>query len=254
MTATALLVLFLPAAVGQGGQPFQYRGDDYLMDPFSTLFGSTPVGLARKALFDGYLQNSAEGRQRVSHAHSSDPATVWATLDVEERTTFLVVTASSQILTTDQNDKVLAWFVSLDQIHGSTKPFVGGEYDNNEAFRVYAHLIPRATAHVLASAGTFTNARTTKTFGYGGAGSRHPDFCRLPTKFDDEGKTDNAPNLQFNVTSGTNCADVDLDYDSGPEHFTKDNSNVLAHANANFHTPHLKAFAKQYGDPGFRRR
>ena len=259
--ATLMLLLFvgplLQVPRGQEGLEFVYRGDRYVMDPFPVLFGQSPLGKTRKALFDDYLKNSAEGQARVKAAKSTDPEKVWAALHIEEQTTFLAVTAATSALTTEQGTNVLSWLTKLDQIHGSIKPFTGGEYDNNQAYRLYVRLNDSGKAHVLAGSGSFTNACAKRSFDYGGAGSVHPDFCRLPQKFDDENKTDNAPNLQFNVTNATGCADVDLDYDGDHliNHFKKDNSNVLAH-NDNGASPqhaHLQAFSKQYCDPGFRK-
>lgn len=242
-----------PRSAGQAGIDFTYKGHEYVMDPYSSLFGTTPLGLARKGLFEGYVKNSVEGQARAKQAGTTRPEGVWAALDDEERTTFLAVTAAAGTLTDQTGATMLSWFTTLDEIHGSERPFGGGGYPNDKAFRIYVRLTGDAVTHVLNGNGTFTNACTQRQFGYGDDGSQHPDYCRKDQDFDQDGKTDNAPNIQINVSRVTGCADVDLDYDV-LQHLSKGNSNVLVHPEGGplCYRPHLRSFVSQYCDPGFR--
>jgi hypothetical protein len=255
-TACVMIGLCLQTPAGQTDESFTYRGETFLMSPFSVLFDSSTLGQARTRLFVEYLKSSPEGLARVKHAGSSDPATVWARLDAEEKTTFLSVTAAASRLESAQSGTILSWFERLDQIHGSVKPG-GGDYKNNEAFRLYVHLAKPGIAYVK-DGGDFTNMCTKKVVKDGGFGSKHPDFCsNPPKKFQRQRPTRNSPRLQINVTDASGCADIDLDYDfDNAEHFTKDNSSVLgSHPNEDprILPPHTKVFVDEYCDLGFRR-
>jgi hypothetical protein len=203
----------------------------------------------------GYLKSSREGLGRAKQTGSSDPPVVWARLDAEEKTTFLAVTAAASRLLRQDSGPMLSWFEQLDEIHGSVKPG-GGQYPNNQAFRLYIHLSKVGIAYVKAG-GEFTNTCTNRTVKSGGLGSKHPDFCNSPNKFQRQKPTKNSPRVQINVTDATGCADVDLDYDyDNDEHLTKDNSNVLAShpkADPTDYPPHPTIFSDQYCDLGFRR-
>jgi hypothetical protein len=253
------VVLFMLAATpetpGQSDESFEYRGEKYLMSPYTVLFDSSPLGQSRTKLFMEYLTASPEGMARGKNAGTGDPAAVWATLDAEEKTTFLAVTAAASHLLSERSGSILSWFERLEQIHGSTKP-AGGAYPNNQAFRLYIRLSQTGIAHLKAG-GEFTNTCTKKNVKYGGIGSRHPDFCNPGKKFQRQRPTNNSPRLQINVTDASGCADVDLDYDyDNDEHLTKDNSNVLGShpdKDAAEYPSHPKIFVDQYCDLGFRR-
>jgi hypothetical protein len=240
---------------GQADESFTYRGETYLMSPFSVLFDSSTLGQARTRLFVEYLKSSPEGMARVTHAGSSDPAMVWAQLDAEEKTTFLAVTAAASRLQSEQSGTILSWFERLDQIHGSVKPS-GGIYKDNQAFRLYIHLAKPGIVWVK-DGGDFTNMCTKKPVKDGGLGLKHPDFCNPPRKFERQRPTRNNPRLQINVTDASGCADVDLDYDfDNSQHLTKDNSNVLgSHPDDDprIFPPHPELFVDQYCVVGFRR-
>lgn len=254
----ALLVtgLFLQTLAGQSDEPFEYKGVKYAMQPYSALFGSTVLGQARERLFVEYLKSSAEGRERVKRAGTDNPMNVWATLDAEEKTTFLAVTAAASRLMSEKSGTILSWFERLEQIHGSTT-LAGGTYNDNQAFRLYVRLSKDGIAHVAAGNGRFTNTCTNRPVSYGGWGSRHPDFCKTSGNFEKQKPTKNSPRIQINVTPSTGCADVDLDYDYDNDyHLTKDNSNVLAwhpSEDQKDYPAHVELFTAQYCEIGFRR-
>ena len=245
--ACIMIVLCLQTPAGQTDESFTYRGETFLMSPFSALFDGSTLGQARTRLFVEYLKSSPEGLARVKQAGSSDPAIVWARLDAEEKTTFLAVTAAASRLQSEQSGTILSWFERLDQIHGSVKPG-GGVYRNNEAFRLYIHLAKPGIAYVK-DGGDFANICTKKPVKDGGFGSKHPDFCNPSKKFQRQRPTRNNPRLQINVTDASGCADVDLDYDfDNSEHLTKDNSNVLgSHVDEDprILPPHTKIFVDE---------
>jgi hypothetical protein len=255
VAAVLFILAATPETPGQSDVSFEYRGEKYLMSPYTVLFNNSPLGQARTNLFVEYLKASPEGMARVKKAASGDPAAVWATLDAEEKTTFLAVTAAASHLVSERSGSTLSWFERLEQIHGSTKP-AGGTYPNNQAFRLYIRLSQTGIAHLKAG-GEFTNTCTKKKVKYGGMGSKHPDFCNPGKKFQRQRPTNNSPRLQINVTDASGCADVDLDYDyDNDEHLTKDNSNVLgSHPDRDpaEYPPHPKIFVEQYCDLGFRR-
>ncbi len=91
------------------------------------------------------------------------------------------------------------------------------------------------------------NACVNRPLPWNGAGSRHPDFCRPGSSFELERKTDNLPNVQFNLTPGTRCADIDLDYERGLAHLGRGNSDVLAE-------DHSVKFQSVYCEFGVRRK
>lgn len=242
-----------PGAKAAQGVPFTYKGKNYVMDPFTTLFSSaTRVGKVRLQLLSDYLKLSAEGMKRVTQAGSSNPETVWDLMSIEERTTFLSITAALGALEASKGVDLLTWVTALEEIHGLGPPGSTAEYENEKAYRFYARMTPEGIQHVLDANGQFSNLCDKSTLTYGNIGSRHQDFCLLPNKFQDEGKTSNSPNLQFNVTAKNQCADIDLDFDTGILHGTKDNSNILGHQGVIFHGSHLQSFNVDYCDPGFR--
>jgi len=221
---------------------FVYRNVQYEMDAYSVTFGGDAIGTARRGMFDAYLANTTEGRARAAGAKDAEEA--WKSLSWEEKTTFLANTAALHRLATEAGVSLLDWVLSLEQIHGETSLLEGRRYSNNEAFRLYVRLSPSAIVHLENGSGTFRNACTADTLPYDGLGSTHPDFCGTGS-FDFERKTDNHPNLQFNVSRDTGCADVDIDYRPGLLHITRDNSNVLA-------SRQILKFEQEYCDPGFR--
>ena len=142
---------------------------------------------------------------------------------------------------------MLDWVVSLQEIHGERSPPNNNRYPNNKAFRLYVKLNEAALEHIHEGDTfyrDFYNTCTEEYFPYDGSGSRHPDFC-APKRFDLQRKTDNYPNIQFNVSLNTGCADIDIDYRKGLAHMLRDNSNVLA-------SGHTLRFLQEYCDPGFR--
>lgn len=242
-----------PGAGAAQGEPFTYKGKNYVMDPFTTLFSSaTRVGTVRMQLFGAYLAATAEGMKRVTLTGSADPSKVWGKMTVEDRTTFLSITTALGALEVSKGVDLLTWLTSLEEIHGLAPPDSTSEYDNDKAYRLYVRMTSAGVQHVLDASGEFSNLCDKGTLDYGGLGSRHTDFCLLPNKFEDEGKTSNSPNLQFNVTAKNRCADIDLDFDNGILHGTKDNSNILGHQGVPFHANHLQSFMVDYCDPGFR--
>ena len=234
------IVLVLAAAAS--GQPatvvdFDYRGELYEMDMYSTLFSDSALGEARRDLFARYVTDAADGRRR-----GQNPESVWEDgLTWTEKATFLAITAALHRLKTDDGDRLLDWVVSIEEIHGDAPIF-----DNNQAFRLYVRLDDAAVRHIDAGRGEFVNTCKTEPVAYDGFGSRHPDFCTNDL-FDLQRKTDNRPNVQFNLSRDTRCADIDIDYRRGILHLTRDNSNVLA-------SGHLRRFVAEYCDPGFRLR
>jgi hypothetical protein len=222
---------------------FDYKGDRYEMDSFRELFEGTPLAEGRQALFDLYLSESDEGSARAAGGKS--PSEVWGALSWEEKTTFLAITAALHKLATEAGDGLLDWAESVKEIHGEVSFTNGQRYKNNGAFRLYVELSEQAVNHIDAGNGSFANACTAASLTYDGLGSRHPDFCRTSGDFDGERKTANHPNLQFNYSRGSRCADIDIDYRTGLLHGTRDNSNVLA-------SKQIQKFAEQYCDAGFR--
>lgn len=237
----------LVLAAFASGQPagvvdFDYEGERYEMDVYSTLFGDSSLGEARRDLFARYLTDAAEGRRR-----GRDPESVWDDrLTWTEKATFLAITAALHRLKTDSGDRVLDWVVSIEEVHGDLSILDSNRsYPNNQAFRLYVILDEAAVRHIDTGRGEFINTCRAEPVAYDGLGSRHPDFCTID-RFDLQRKTGNHPNVQFNV-SRNRCADIDIDYRRGLRHLGRDNSNVLASGN-------LQTFVDEYCDPGFRLR
>ena len=61
---------------------------------YPELFGPTLLGRLRKQLFEGYLQDSPEGKLRASFVSAGSPEGAWASLTREEQTSFLAITAA----------------------------------------------------------------------------------------------------------------------------------------------------------------
>jgi hypothetical protein len=224
-------------------EKFKYRNRKVEFDSFKDLFGQNGVGLLRRVLFEKYLQASPEGRQRAEQCGSTQAEAVWRTVAIEEKSTFLAITAALGSLRVE-NGSLLEWIESLEEIHGETR-FLGGErFMNNEAFRIYVKLQPEGMVHLLQASGELRNLCTKRSFGYNGLGSRHPDLCQPDERYENQRSTDNYPHLHFNFTQSTRCVDIDIDYGRGLLHLTRDNSNVLA-------GDHLRAFEKEYCEPGF---
>jgi hypothetical protein len=245
--AQSAWLLLHQAAVtdAQASEKFKYRGRKFVLDSYKDLFGNGPAGQSRRMLFENYLQQSDEGRLRAARSSTQKSEAVWRTLTAEEKTTFLAIIAALESLQAESGINLLEWVESLEEIHGENKFSDGRRFDNNEAFRIYTKLKSAAVAHIAQGAGQFKNTCTKHSFGYDGLGSRHPDFCRPEDKFEHQRSTDNHPHLHFNFTGRSGCVDIDIDYDRGLLHLTRDNSNVLA-------DEHLRTFKKQYCDPGFR--
>ena len=235
----------VPTPVPTRTQKFTYRGQTFSIDPYKQLFGEAGPGPIRKALFESYLQHSPEGKLRVSGAGSGEPEAVWQMLTVEEKTTFLAITAALADLEDETRVNLLEWLQSLESIHGENNFMDGSRFENNTAFRLFVRVGSAALAHLIAGRGQFRNLCRSRSFGYDALGSRHPDFCRLPALFASQRKTDNFPNLHFNFTPGSPCVDIDIDYRVGLAHLTRDNSNVLA-------DNQILLFEAEYCDPGFR--
>ena len=226
------------------GEEFQYRKKTYVMDGYTKLFDGHQLGKVRQALFEDYLKYSKEGQARRRACISGDAKEVWSTLTREEQTTFLAITGALATLKTDDGSNILHWIAALKEIHGE-RAFLGDKkFKNNEAFRLYATLTPKAIQHLEDAKKDFASSCIKKRIDYDGAGSRHPDYCESK-KFDAERKTDNCPNLQFNYSCNSRCADIDIDYRRGFLHLFRNNSNILA-------GKQVLKFNKQYCDPGFR--
>jgi hypothetical protein len=238
-----LLLNHIAAPEATADDKFKYRGRKVAFESFKDLFSEQGVGPIRRVIFEGYLQGSEEGRQRVEKCHSPKAEVVWRTLTIEEKSTFLAITEALSALEVEAAS-LLQWIESLEEIHGETRFPDGRRFMNNEAFRIYVKVTPAGIAHLVQRTGKFKNLCTKRSFGYDGLGSRHPDVCRPDKKSDNQRSTDNYPHLHFNLTPSTRCVDVDIDYDSGLLHLTRDNSNVLA-------GNHLRIFEKEYCEPGF---
>ena len=239
-----LLISHLAVVRAKADEKFKYRNRKVEFDSFKELFGQKGVGPLRRMLFEKYLQASPEGRQRAEQCHSAKAEAVWRTLAIEEKSTFLAITIALGSLRVE-NGSLLEWIESLEEIHGETR-FLGGQrFMNNEAFRIYVKLQPEGMVHLVMGTGEFRNLCTKRSFGYNGLGSRHPDVCRADERFENQRSTDNYPHLHFNFTPSTRCVDIDIDYDRGLLHLTRDNSNVLA-------GDHLRTFEKEYCGAGFR--
>jgi hypothetical protein len=223
---------------------FEYGEEEYVLDRYPDLFAGSQLGNSRRALFEEYLANSVEGRERSQRAGTSEGEKVWATLTVEEATTFLAVTAAMANLEVENGVNLMQWIDSLEEIHGENALLSGERYKNDQAFRILVKLTPDAISHIEDGKGHFNNLCKSEQVGYDGLGSTHPDYCRPDERFDKERKTDNHPNLQFNFSVGPRCADIDIDYRRGFTHLTLDNSNVLA-------SKQVLDFEKEYCDPGF---
>jgi hypothetical protein len=239
-----LLISYLAVLSGKADEKLKYRSRKVEFDSFKDLFGQKGIGSLRRVLLEKYFQASAEGRQRAEQCHSAKAEAVWRTLAIEEKSTFLAITAALGSLRVE-NGSLLEWVESLEEIHGETRFLARQRFMNNEAFRIYVKLQPEGMAHLVQGTGEFRNLCTKRSFGYNGLGSRHPDVCRPDEKFENQRSTDNYPHLHFNFTPSTRCVDIDIDYDRGLLHLTRDNSNVLA-------GDHLRTFEKEYCDPGFR--
>lgn len=239
-----LLISHVAVVNAEAADKFKYRDRTVAFDSFKDLFGQKGVGPIRRVLFERYLQASKEGKQRVERCRSAKAEAVWRTLANEEKSTFLAITQALSSLQVEAGS-LLEWIESLEEIHGEKRLPDGQRFMNNEAFRIYVRLRPAGIAHIVQGSGKFRNICTKRTFGYNGLGSRHPDACRPEERFENQRSTDNYPHLHFNLTPGTRCVDIDIDYDRGLLHLTRDNSNVLA-------GDHLRTFEKEYCDPGFR--
>lgn len=247
-----ILSLLAWLLLSQGGvtetrasEKFKYKGRKYVLESYKDLFGNNPVGQSRRLLFERYLQQSDEGKLRAARCSTRKAEVVWRTLTPEEKTTFLAITAALGSLQAESGINLLEWVTSLEEIHGENMFSDGRRFDNNEAFRIYTKLQAAAVAHIAQGKGQFKNICSKRSFGYDGLGTRHPDFCRPQHKFEHQRSTDNYPHLHFNFTESSGCVDIDIDYERGLLHLTRDNSNVLA-------DEHLRTFKKQYCDPGFR--
>ncbi len=228
----------------EGGKVvFEYKGVGYEMDSYQELFSGDPLAEGRRSLFEDYLSSAPEGRFRSSGGKSASE--VWEALTWEEKTTFLAITGALHKLATEAGEGLLGWAESLQEIHGEVSVTGGKEYKNDEAFRLFVKLTQEAVAHIDAGNGSFSNACTAVSVTYDGLGSSHGDFCAPGEDFEGERKTANHPNLQFNYSRGSRCADIDIDYRKGLGHLSRDNSNVLA-------SKQIRKFEEQYCDAGFR--
>ncbi|PYV86385.1 MAG: hypothetical protein DMG05_19835 [Acidobacteria bacterium] len=229
----------------QASEKLKYKGRKYVLESYKDLFGNRPVGQSRRMLFEKYLQQSDEGKLRAARCSTRKAEAVWHTLTPEEKTTFLAITAALGSIENEAGINLLEWVESLEEVHGENKFSDGRRFDNNEAFRIYTKLQPAAVSHIAQGKGQFRSICTKRSFGYDGLGTRHPDFCRPQHKFEHQRSVDNFPHLHFNFTESSGCVDIDIDYERGLLHLTRDNSNVLA-------DEHWRTFNKQYCDPGFR--
>jgi hypothetical protein len=239
-----LLLNHLALVDSAADEKFKYRNRKVEFDSFKDLFGQKGIGLLRRALFEKYLLASPEGRQRAEQCHSTKAEAVWRTLAIEEKSTFLAIATALGNLQIDSGGLLLEGVESLEEIHGEARFASGERFMNNEAFRIYVKFQPAALAHIVQGTGKFKNLCTKNSFGYDGLGSRHPDVCRPEERSENQRATDNHPRLHFNFTPSTRCVDIDIDYERGLLHLTRDNSNVLA-------GDHLRTFEKEYCEPGF---
>jgi hypothetical protein len=223
-------------------QTFSYQGQNFEMDSYPVLFDqSTSVGRERSRLFTDYLKSSTEGRARCTKAKTTVPDQVWLTLTRDEQATFLAVTQSLDVVQ-PQSGKI-RWIERIDEIHGDKSFASGSAYPSNKAFRLYAHMTADGANAIKNSLPLQKTCPKPAPLAWNGAGSKHPDFCQNGPSFDMERKTDNMPNIQFNLTPGTQCADIDLDYETGFAHLGRGNSDVLA----DDHTPKFESMYCRFG-------
>lgn len=251
---SAGLIVFLVAcgAPSRGtvdsAEQFPYEDRTYELDGYNTLFASTSSpGKVRRKLFAEYLTMSPEGKARRVKASSDDPAVVWRTLAVEEKSTFVATTSAMYCVDVNAGQsRLIDWVLAIDEIHGDER-FGGGRLLASEAFRLYARLTPTALGLVRTKSGTFLNNCNNKAYGYLGWGGTHGDYCLPKTHFDSEAKFDGGfgfRGIQFNFNkSRSDCADIDIDYSQGC-HFTRGNSNVLDDCLLANHIERLKS---EYG-------
>jgi hypothetical protein len=240
-----VLVTGTPVNGQRCAEEAKYRRHVFVFDCYQELFGPTHLGKFRQRVWEDYLRSSPEGQRRAAQAREPRPEVVWSRLTVEEKSTFLAITAALAGVTERDGPPLAEWMIRLDAVHGETDALSGRRFDNDEAFRLYFRVTERALSHLMSGRGLFQNVCRSSSLGYNGLGSTHPDYCRQRRRFDNERKTDNFPNLQFNYTPGSPCVDVDVDYDRGIPHLRRDNSNVLARG-------HAAEFTREYCDPGFR--
>lgn len=226
-------------------QEFVYRDQTWRMDSHADLFNGNDFRARRRAIFENYVANSAEGQRRAKEAGSTVAADVWHTLTPEEQTTFLAITSGLATIEHPANkNTLLDWIDLLEEIRGLRQE-PDGSVQGSHVYRLYAKLTKAAATLIAGGRADFVNTVTKKRLDFGGLGSTHDDYC-ASGKFELQRPTQNHPHLQFNLTSTSCCADIDIDYIRPPlpAHFRPDNSNVLIAA-------HLNTFAKQYIRPGF---
>ena len=246
---TAVLSLGSASRAVQPADPpeeFVYRGQTWSMEGYSSLFAGDALRDRRRAIFEKYLASAAEGQRRAKAAGTTVPSAVWKQLTPEEKTTFLAITKGMGTLQHPASKNTLIdWIDSLEEIRGLRKES-NGSVEGSHVYRLYAKLTRAATDIVMKGEAEFVNSFTTKRLDFGGLGSTHDDFC-TSAKFERQRPTDNHPHVQFNITSSSCCADIDIDYIRPPlpGHFQPDNSNVLAGSN-------VKTFAKQVLASGLR--
>src|SRR5206468_2662787 len=158
---SAWLLLYQAALTdAQASEKFKYRGQKYVLDSYKALFENNPLGQSRRMLFEKYLQQSDEGKLRAARSGARKAEAVWRTLTLEEKTTFLAITAALESLQAESGINLLEWVESLEEVHGENKFSDGRRFDNNEAFRIYTKFQPAAVAHVAQGAGQFKNLCT----------------------------------------------------------------------------------------------
>jgi hypothetical protein len=233
-----------PLAEAQTGAPFTYQGQTFVMDDFAVLFDTSLLGRERTRLFTAYLSNSQEGKARVAKAGSSDAQIVWKSMTVDERATFLSVTKALDVLQPIKGP--LSWLDRIEEIHGDKSFATGREWDPNQAFRLWARMTPDGIAAVRKQI-PLRNACKNQPASWNGDSVNHPDFCASGGfEFDRKTDKDPLPNVQFNITTASACADIDLDYERGLAHFSRSNSDVLA-------GDHSVKFRNKFCDFGVRR-
>jgi hypothetical protein len=233
-----------PFAEAQAPPPFTYRGQTFVMDDFAILFDMSPLGRERTRLFTGYLGNSTEGKARVAKAGSPSPEAVWKTMTVDERATFLSITKALDVL--QPTSGPLKWLDRVEEIHGDRSFTTGREWDSDKAFRLWARMTTAGIDAVRREVPLRNMCRQSPET-WNGDTLNHPDFCGTGG-FEFDRKTDKnpLPNVQFNITTKTACADIDLDYEGGLAHLGRSNSDVLD-------SDHSVKFRDKFCDFGVRR-
>ena len=248
----AVGLLLIVSAAPAAGQLVPFESRMYELADYNTLFDSSVRGKMRRTLFEEYVQNSDEGSARRRATGSDDAAVIWSNLAVDEKATFIAITAALHCIEIDGGARLSDWILRIDEIHGDSR-FGGARLPNNEAFRLLVRFTPPALDLLRneadSEASQLHNVCINRRYYFGGRGSTHPHFCDVAsTKFDDSAKVNatgsGVRGIQFNYDLHcSDCGDIDIDYSRGC-HFTRGNSNVLDDC---FGRNHINWFTREYG-------